>query len=134
MIGMYTPPSPNQANQNNPALDAFKNKNNNFLGNNSGIMGMNIMGNQPNPAILPNINVINPNFNLNGNIGNNLMNNMQNMGFLNSNTLSNNLSYQQQQQMKMGPNQMNNPGQAVNQFVFKQKEQPGPAPPQQVIL
>ena len=131
MIGMYTPPAPNQANQNNPALDAFKNKNNNFLGNNSGIVGMNMI-NQPNQGMLPNVNGINPNFNLNGNIGNNLMNNMQNMGFLNSNSLSNNLSYQQQQ-LKMGPNQMNNPGQAVNQFVFKQKEQPVPAPSQQVI-
>ncbi len=126
---MFSPPAPNQTDQNNPALDAYKNKNNNFLGNNNQIGDMNMM-NQQNSVMLPNINGINPNFNINGNLGNNLMNNMQNMGLTNSNTLSNNLSFQQQQ-IKIGPNPMNNPGNAGNQFIFKQKDQPGHAAPQQ---
>jgi hypothetical protein len=133
-MGTYNPPQLNQAGNDNPELNAFKNKNNAFMGNIPN-MGMNMM-NQPNmgmPSLLPNVNGINPNFNLNGNMGNNLMNNMPNMGFLNSNTLSNNLSFQQQQMKAPNPQQgpnMNNI-QPANQFIFKQKEQPTANSPQQ---
>lgn len=129
---MYNPPQLNQNASDKPEVNAFNNKNNSFMGNNQ-MMGMNMM-NQPNmgmQGMLPNINGINPNFNLNGNMGNNLMNNMPNIGFMNSNTLSNNLSLQQQMKGSNLKQASNMNLQPINQYVFKQKEQPVAANPQQ---
>jgi len=128
---MYNPPQINQGNNGNTAVDMFKNKNTGFLQNNPG--GMNI--NDRNMAMqgpIPNNNPLNQNFNLNGNTPNNLLNNLSNMGFMNSNGLSNNFAYGQQQ-LKATQNINLINGQNPGQFAFKQKSQIGQVLPEQPV-
>jgi hypothetical protein len=120
---------------NDPLLNALRHKNNSYGGNNMGlgmnmnnINNMNMMGAQPMMfGQLPNVNGINPNFNFNGNYGNNLMNNFSNVGMMNANTLSNNLSFQQQgapfkNNIINNGNNAPNGNPPVTQYNFKQKD------------